>query len=62
MGDDDDTVSRDAPNNASTHHFKSKPFYAEAWGCRGVGEPLPGTAGIFVFYVYKMLRFRLKGC
>ena len=28
-------------------------------GFKGVGELLPRTAGIFVFDVYKMLRFRL---
>ena len=43
-----------------THHtvFQKQTLLRGGWGFRGVGELLPRTAGIFVFDVYKMLRFR----
>ena len=62
---DHDTVSR-TPRTVPPHPSalilnttsKNKPSYADVWALKGVGEPLPRTAGIFVFDVYKTLRFR----
>ena len=42
----------------TTHPFKSKPSYTEVWALSVLARPLPRTAGIFVFDVHKMLRFR----
>ena len=65
-GDDHDTVSR-TPRTISphllvacTHHavLQKQTLLCRGLGFRGVGKLLPHTAGIFVFDVYKMLRFR----
>ena len=42
------------------HHtlLQKKTLLRQGLGFRSVGEPLPRTAGIFVFDAYKMLRFR----
>ena len=42
------------------HHtvFQKQTLLRRGWGFKGVDELLPRTAGIFVFDVYKMLRFR----
>ena len=49
---------------ARTHHtqLQKQTLPRRGLGFRGVGEPLPRTAGIFVVDVYKMLRFRLQAC
>ena len=54
FGDDHDTASR-TPRTTSP---QKQTLLRRGRGFRGVGELLPRTAGIFVFDVYKMLRFR----
>ena len=58
FGDDHDTVSRTPRTIAShpsarTHHtpLQKQTLLRRGLGFRGVGEPLPRTAGIFVFDV-----------
>ena len=45
-----------------THHapLQRQTLLRRGLGIKGVGEPLPRTAGIFVFDVSKMLRLRLR--
>ena len=47
---------------AHAHHttLRKQALLRRGLGFRGVGEPLPRTAGIFVFDVRKMLRFRFR--
>ena len=61
FGDDHDTVSW-TPRTISPHPSVHTPLQKQTLlrrglGFKGVGEPLPLTAGIFVFDAYKMLRF-----
>ena len=65
-GDDHDTVSGTprtiSPHPARTHHavLQKQTLLRRGLGFRGVGELLPRGAGIFVFYVLKMLRFHFR--
>ena len=45
---------------ARTHHtlLQKQTLLRRGLGFRGVGEPNPRTAGIFVLDVHEMLRFR----